>query len=170
MLAIAQVLFLVLLSVNSIVAYPFFYRGKTPQRPTVKPQPSRPLPVSSPSLPVVPPAEHVGRMTYYGTDGELPPTRWFGACGIAPNRVPENFAALNAVEYTGSQCGKCLKLQYQGRCTEAVMVDKCPGCPRSGLDVSIGVFAALVGSEAEARRRGVVPDVHWNFVTCGAGC
>jgi hypothetical protein len=77
---------------------------------------------------------------------------------------------LNDEQYDATFCGQCLELRYSGHCAEALMVDKCPGCPTGGIDVSLGIFSTLVGSESEARFRGVVPDVQWRFTDCGKAC
>ena len=109
-------------------------------------------------------------MTYYGVDGEPGPNEAYGACGFEPKTVNNNFVAINGAQYSADECGHCIAVQYQEKCVEAVRVDLCPGCPFGGIDVSLGIFATLVGSEAEARRRGFVPDVKWQQVVCGAGC
>lgn len=110
-------------------------------------------------------------MTYYGVDGDPPPNLHYGACGFVPSTVSnDSFVAINSIQYRAETCGKCIEVTYQSQCAEAVHVDKCPGCPFGGIDVSLSIFSTLVGSEARARFLGVVPDVHWRWVQCGQAC
>ncbi len=77
---------------------------------------------------------------------------------------------MNALQYEANQCGKCIEIRYAGKCAEAVIVDRCAGCPNGGLDISIDSFATLVGSKAEAERRGFVSGVKWTWIKCNTGC
>ena len=135
------------------------------------PAPIQPLNRTAPDIsdsPVIP--TFVGKMTYYGTDGDPPPTQYYGSCGFLPSTVAGNFVAMNAIQYESTMCGQCVETTYQGNCAEGIVVDKCPGCPSGGIDTSIGIFAILVGSEDRARQLGVVRDVEWRFVRCGTAC
>lgn len=178
---------IIILCLNQAFAVPFFWGGipsvPLPSRtmpsvplPTNSPKPTRTtnptanLPKPVPAVPSVQIPTFTGRMTYYGVDGEPGPNKAYGACGFAPNTVSDNFVAINGAQYTAKDCGKCISVNYQDKCAEAVRVDLCPSCPFGGIDVALDIFATLVGSEAEARRRGFVPDVKWHWVECGTGC
>ena len=110
-------------------------------------------------------------MTYYGTDSDPAPTQYYGACGFEPSTVGSNFVAVNSVQYQGDRCGSCIAILHNNLCTEAVVVDKCPTCGGyGGIDVALNIFATVVGSEAEAKRIGVIHDIQWTYTTCGSGC
>lgn len=174
------------MQVYPVASTPLFWGGKpvkipsnTPTSGTIptlrpaspKPSPSpNPSPIFSPPLPEIVSSKEIGRMTYYGVDGDPPPTRFYGSCGFEPDTVADNFVAMNANQYVAGMCGRCVEMTYGSHCAEGVIVDKCPGCPSGGIDTSLGIFAKLVGGESVARHRGVVPDVAWHLVTCGSGC
>ncbi|KAG6914268.1 hypothetical protein DXG01_001352 [Tephrocybe rancida] len=78
--------------------------------------------------------------------GQASGSRWtfydvgLGACG--QNNVGSDFVvALNGIQYgTGAHCMKQIVMTYNGKSTNATIVDKCPGCPRGGLDLSNELF------------------------------
>ncbi|KAF8061534.1 RlpA-like double-psi beta-barrel-protein domain-containing protein-containing protein [Lyophyllum atratum] len=66
-----------------------------------------------------------------------------GACG--KNNVASDFiVALNTPQYGGGypgpNCFKTITMTYNGRTTQATVMDQCPGCPYGGLDLSRGLF------------------------------
>ncbi|KAF5375101.1 hypothetical protein D9758_000255 [Tetrapyrgos nigripes] len=81
------------------------------------------------------------RFTWYGVG--------LGACG--GTNVPTDFiVALNAPQWNGgSHCWEMITISYKGQSTQAQIVDLCPGCPPSGLDLSHGLFAFLSGGSPE---------------------
>ncbi|TFK49491.1 hypothetical protein OE88DRAFT_1646495 [Heliocybe sulcata] len=67
-----------------------------------------------------------------------------GACG--KNNVPSDFVvALNAADfgagYPGPHCFQNIVINANGKSATAQIVDKCPGCPEGGLDLSEGLFS-----------------------------
>ncbi|KAG5350621.1 hypothetical protein E4T56_gene3384 [Termitomyces sp. T112] len=83
-----------------------------------------------------------------------------GACGKV--NVPSDFVvALNSAQYgqgfPGPNCFKKITMTYKGKTATAVIVDKCPGCPVGGLDLSVGLFE-FFAPESE----GVIFG-EWNF-------
>ncbi|KAF8631444.1 hypothetical protein AX17_005121 [Amanita inopinata Kibby_2008] len=66
-----------------------------------------------------------------------------GACGQYSH--PGDFiVALNTPQfgggYPGPNCFKSITMNFNGKTTQAVVLDECPGCPYGGLDLSIGLF------------------------------
>ncbi|KIJ25692.1 hypothetical protein M422DRAFT_144808, partial [Sphaerobolus stellatus SS14] len=63
-----------------------------------------------------------------------------GACGIT--NVPTDFViALDSDQFgTGQDCFKTITITSQGKTTNAQIVDKCPGCPFGGIDMSTSLF------------------------------
>ncbi|KAF9017789.1 hypothetical protein BDZ89DRAFT_1074540 [Hymenopellis radicata] len=66
-----------------------------------------------------------------------------GACGS--NNVASDFiVALNTPQYgdgsPGPNCFKTITMTYNGKTTQATIMDHCPGCPDTGLDLSRGLF------------------------------
>lgn len=77
-----------------------------------------------------------GRATFYAVG--------LGACGKWNN--PGDFiVALNTPQfgsgYPGPNCFKSITISYQGKSTQATIMDECPGCPYGGLDMSEGLFS-----------------------------
>ncbi|KAJ3054377.1 hypothetical protein HK097_001986 [Rhizophlyctis rosea] len=109
-----------------------------------------------------------GRTTYYGTGGggDASPQTNYGSCGIALNKVPSQFAALNAAQYDGgAHCGKCVRLSYGGRSTVVQIVDLCPSCGWGALDIALNSFASVTGSTESAYNLGVI-NTDWYEVSC----
>ncbi|KNZ74310.1 hypothetical protein J132_07362 [Termitomyces sp. J132] len=69
--------------------------------------------------------------------------------------------ALNSAQYgqgfPGPNCFKKITMTYQGKKTTATIVDKCPGCPVGGLDLSVGLFTFFAPES-----QGVIFG-EWNF-------
>ncbi|KZT03488.1 uncharacterized protein LAESUDRAFT_729065 [Laetiporus sulphureus 93-53] len=72
------------------------------------------------------------RFTYYAVG--------LGACG--QTNVPSDFiVALDSILYDASdECFKSITISYGGKSTTATIMDRCPGCPEGGLDLSEGLF------------------------------
>jgi len=52
--------------------------------------------------------------------------------------------ALNAQQYgNGEHCFEMITVSFEGKSTQAKIVDECPGCPYNGLDLSPAVFSAI---------------------------
>ncbi|KAH7923008.1 plant expansin [Leucogyrophana mollusca] len=63
-----------------------------------------------------------------------------GACGET-NTASQYVVALNSDQYdSGSYCFDTITISYGGKTTQATIVDRCPGCPDYGLDLSEGLF------------------------------
>ncbi|KAI0287672.1 RlpA-like double-psi beta-barrel-protein domain-containing protein-containing protein [Russula brevipes] len=78
------------------------------------------------------------RITYYDIGGAQV------ACG--GYYQPSDFVvALNGAQfgdvYPGPYCGKYITITAFGKTATAEVVDKCPGCPYGGLDLTKGLFA-----------------------------
>jgi hypothetical protein len=126
---------------------------------------------------------YVGKASYYGDGyqtggkGDPPPLGpenggWYGACYDLAG-IPKNwnkFAAMNSIQYkamgAANVCGRCARLNYQGRTTVVQIVDMCPGCPNMGLDIAHTAFADLVGSYDRATELGIIFGMTWNFTNC----
>ncbi|KAJ2988307.1 hypothetical protein NUW58_g4046 [Xylaria curta] len=73
-----------------------------------------------------------GDMTYFNPG--------LGACGWT-NGDGDAIAALSPSK--SGNCGRNIKIHYQGKSTSAKVVDKCPGCSAESIDVSPSVFEKL---------------------------
>jgi hypothetical protein len=66
-----------------------------------------------------------------------------GACGKT-NVASDFIVALNTPQYGGGypgpNCFKTITMTYNGKTTQATVMDQCPGCPYGGLDLSRGLF------------------------------
>lgn len=66
-----------------------------------------------------------------------------GACGKY-NVESDFIVALNTPQYGGGypgpNCFKTITMTYNGKTTQATIMDQCPGCPYGGLDLSRGLF------------------------------
>ncbi|KAI0406827.1 RlpA-like double-psi beta-barrel-protein domain-containing protein-containing protein [Xylaria palmicola] len=73
-----------------------------------------------------------GRMTWFNPG--------LGACGQTDNDGSP-VVALNSGDYAGgSNCGRWITIQANGKQTAARVADLCPGCPANGIDVSPAIF------------------------------
>ncbi|KZT28170.1 hypothetical protein NEOLEDRAFT_1176313 [Neolentinus lepideus HHB14362 ss-1] len=67
-----------------------------------------------------------------------------GACGQT-NVASDFVVALNADDfgagYPGPHCFQNIVITAEGKTATAQIVDKCPGCPEGGLDLSEGLFS-----------------------------
>jgi len=66
-----------------------------------------------------------------------------GACGKT-NVRSDFIVAMNIPQfgegYPGRHCGKTITMTYNGKTTEAMVMDKCQICPPAGLDLSPALF------------------------------
>ncbi|KAJ7176073.1 riboflavin-aldehyde forming enzyme [Mycena crocata] len=92
-----------------------------------------------------------GRTTFYDPNGG------FGACG-SPIQNGDFAVALNPVDYAGgAHCGQNINVQFNGKSINVRVLDRCPGCPPGGLDLTRGAFSALANTDV-----GVI-QTNWNF-------
>jgi hypothetical protein len=85
-----------------------------------------------------------------------------GACGqtYQPN---DYIVALNSAQYgSGSDCFKTITISANGKSTQAIITDECPGCPYGGLDLSTGLFD-FFASESVGQLYGT-----WSFGSGGS--
>ncbi|KAH8113647.1 RlpA-like double-psi beta-barrel-protein domain-containing protein-containing protein [Phellopilus nigrolimitatus] len=77
------------------------------------------------------------RLTYYDI------TVGTTACG-KNYKASDYVVALNGAEfgsgYPGPHCFKKISITANGKTATAQIVDKCPGCPKGGLDLTEGLF------------------------------
>ncbi len=84
------------------------------------------------------------KFTWYNTG--------LGACGQT-HSDSEYVIALSAVNFdphtpngnpnNNDLCNRRIRASYNGRSVEVKVVDRCPGCPENGLDLSPGAFQQL---------------------------
>ncbi|CAJ2514109.1 Uu.00g022280.m01.CDS01 [Anthostomella pinea] len=74
-----------------------------------------------------------GDMTFF--------TPGLGACGQT-NGAGDFIVALSQAQYNGN-CGRSIKVTYQGKTAVAKVVDLCPGCGSGSIDASPAVFNSL---------------------------
>lgn len=76
-----------------------------------------------------------GDITYYAPG--------LGACGWT-NTDAEHVAALSPSQFSsGTNCGKTITINKDGKSVKAKVVDLCPGCASGGVDVSSTAFGVL---------------------------
>jgi expansin (peptidoglycan-binding protein) len=96
--------------------------------------------------------EESGEATYYDANGT-------GACGFKPSN--DFFvAAMNDEQYQKADCGKCVAVTGPKGTTVVRIVDKCPGCERGDLDLSMTAFSKIA-SLSDGRIK-----IKWHFVAC----
>ncbi|KAH9839803.1 plant expansin [Rhodofomes roseus] len=79
------------------------------------------------------------RFTYY-IDG-------LGSCGQT-NVASDFIVALDADLYDrGSHCFQTITISYGGKTAQATIMDRCPGCPTGGLDLSEGLFSYFTNGD-----------------------
>ncbi|CZT52175.1 uncharacterized protein RSE6_13443 [Rhynchosporium secalis] len=94
-----------------------------------------------------------GVATYYSQQGAA------GSCGVY-HHDNEYIVALGYGWGHNSYCGRRVNIRNpkNGRFIQAVVADTCPGCEKTKLDVSEGLYVALVGE------LGLDPlAIDWNF-------
>lgn len=96
--------------------------------------------------------EQSGEATYYDANGT-------GACGFKPSN-DFYVAAMNDEQYRQADCGKCVSVTGPKGTTVVRIVDKCPGCDRGDLDLSMTAFSK-VASLSDGRIK-----IKWHFVAC----
>lgn len=99
---------------------------------------------------------HSGRGTWYTPD--------LGSCGQT-NSADDMVVAINYIDMANGansnknpKCGKKIKVSYQGKSTEATIVDTCPSCAKGALDLAPKVFEALADLDV-----GVIT-VTWDYI------
>ncbi|KAJ8522540.1 hypothetical protein ONZ45_g906 [Pleurotus djamor] len=66
-----------------------------------------------------------------------------GACGKV-HGDGDAVVAMNTPDWDGgSHCFKSVTINYKGKSTSAIVVDRCVGCPQGALDLSPSVFSRL---------------------------
>ncbi|CAJ2510437.1 Uu.00g051400.m01.CDS01 [Anthostomella pinea] len=68
-----------------------------------------------------------------------------GACG-GTNGAGDFIVALSQSQYNGN-CGKSIKITYQGKTAVAKVVGLCPGCGSGSIDASPAVFNSLANPD-----------------------
>jgi expansin (peptidoglycan-binding protein) len=95
-----------------------------------------------------------GKITYYDADGS-------GNCSFPPSPSDLMVAAMNTIDYEGSQaCGECVKVNGPKGTVVVRIVDRCPECEKGHVDLSQQAFAEIADLHL-----GVVP-VTWQVVPC----
>ncbi|KAK0497554.1 RlpA-like double-psi beta-barrel-protein domain-containing protein-containing protein [Armillaria luteobubalina] len=78
-----------------------------------------------------------GDATYYYPNGGL------GACGT-PLQNSDYIVALSPDQYVGgANCGKVIRVSYEGRTVDVIVRDLCPRCGTNGIDLSSYAFQQL---------------------------
>ncbi|KAK0431975.1 RlpA-like double-psi beta-barrel-protein domain-containing protein-containing protein [Armillaria borealis] len=78
-----------------------------------------------------------GDATWYSPNGG------FGACGT-PLQNSDYIVALSSAQYAGgANCGRVIRLSYEGRSVDVIIRDLCPGCGPNGIDLSSSAFQQL---------------------------
>ncbi|KAI5927081.1 RlpA-like double-psi beta-barrel-protein domain-containing protein-containing protein [Camillea tinctor] len=81
-------------------------------------------------------ASFTGDLTFYAPG--------LGACG-SYNTDAEAVVALSAAQFVNSNpCGKTITITKDGKTATATVVDKCPVCADTAIDVTTTVFQSLV--------------------------
>ncbi|KAL5529089.1 hypothetical protein ACEPAG_5063 [Sanghuangporus baumii] len=129
----AVVLLSLSLSLSSLVSALAIDKEITPRNSTIA-HTSRDTTSGSPTSSIVERDEN-GRFTFYETG--------LGACG-GWNNPTDFIVALNEEQWDGgSHCWEMITINYNGKSTQAQIVDLCPGCAWGGLDMSPGLFSFL---------------------------
>lgn len=92
------------------------------------------------------------KWSWYNTE-----TGQAGACGRML-RNSEYVVAMNSAQYSGNTCYRSITLSWRGKTARAQIVDRCPGCPHGGLDLSPSLFEHFTG-----RGTGIIWDGTWWF-------
>jgi len=111
------------------------------------------------------------RMSFYGLNNNRPSSSAIPACGLDCDYSTDYYVALNEKQYYDSQvrkdnantatvCDKCVKITYKDKWVVGRIVDKCPGCPNYGLDVSPRIFDVF------ADRSVGILYMDWEYSSC----
>lgn len=99
-----------------------------------------------------------GRATFYNNPGRHP-----GSCGESFGDG-DLIAALSGDMIRGyrdpERCFRCARVSHEGKSVTVRIVDTCPGCSATSLDLSPSAFNQLAHPD-----RGVIP-IQWDFVNC----
>ena len=96
-----------------------------------------------------------GKATFYNNPNQDP-----GSCGFGFSDT-EFIAALSddmMVGYKSPNCNRMVKVEYKGKSIVAKLVDTCPTCERTSLDLSAAAFKALEDPDV-----GLI-DIQWDFI------
>jgi hypothetical protein len=111
----------------------------------------------------LPADKKTGQATFY--------TFWNSA-GVScnPMKCPDDgFCAAIPLTYmqpSGSSkasCGKCIKVVYQQKAAIVRVMDTCPECPDTNIDLADKLFTSLIGDLGKGRVQ-----VQWGFVDCNS--
>lgn len=91
-----------------------------------------------------------GQLTFYdtATSASAP-----SSCGFTNDGGNERVLALPVGIMKDGDCGKMVKIEYNGKTTHGKVVDKCMGCDDSSIDLSRALFGDLA-SESVGRIHG----------------
>ncbi len=84
-----------------------------------------------------------------------------GNCGFDATPADLMIGAMNEVDYDNSNiCGSCVSLTGPNGQINIRIVDRCPGCPLGGIDLSPYAFSFIADTS-----RGRVP-ITWHLIPC----
>ncbi|KAF9029467.1 barwin-like endoglucanase [Hymenopellis radicata] len=93
-----------------------------------------------------------GDATYYLPNGG------YGACGQKLQNS-DHVVALSSAQYNnGANCGRHIKVNYNGKSVTAKVADLCPGCASGSVDLAESAFKVLAPLDKGRIR------VTWNYV------
>uniref|UniRef100_A0A7E4W792 DPBB_1 domain-containing protein n=1 Tax=Panagrellus redivivus TaxID=6233 RepID=A0A7E4W792_PANRE len=101
-----------------------------------------------------------GHFTYYNDAG-------YGACGHQINANTEHLVAVSHEWFTSANpnndplCKYCVKVNYKGKSIKVPIKDKCPGCARDHMDLSLPAFKELANPSV-----GNAYGATFTFVSC----
>ncbi|CAL1704219.1 unnamed protein product [Somion occarium] len=72
-----------------------------------------------------------------------------GACGQV-NGNDDFIVAMNVPQFNEGHCFETITLSYEGKTTQAQVVDECMGCPFGAIDLSPGLFSFLTNGNMDA--------------------
>ncbi|KAL1985904.1 hypothetical protein VTN96DRAFT_7169 [Rasamsonia emersonii] len=81
-----------------------------------------------------------GDGTYYNTADTMTNPSF---CDTANDGYAENVVALSSAIMNEGYCGKTITVSYNGKTSTAKVVDKCPSCSASSIDMSPALFGDL---------------------------
>ncbi|KAF8970655.1 RlpA-like double-psi beta-barrel-protein domain-containing protein-containing protein, partial [Flammula alnicola] len=81
-----------------------------------------------------------------------------GACGTR-NVNSDHVVALPTLEFAGgTRCNRMVRVYYKEKSVDAKVVDLCPSCSMSGIDLSLSAFQALAPPEV-----GLI-QIYWQYI------
>ncbi|MFC3577970.1 cysteine/serine endopeptidase inhibitor, partial [Streptomyces yaanensis] len=120
---------------------------------------------SQPAFAAIPIGQAItGSMTYYNDIGT-------GSCGTAIDATSQSFVAVSYTYWTAANpnnddlCkGISVQVTYNGKTITVPVVDKCPSCDSTRIDLSQPAFAQLADTGI-----GNVSGITWQFVYTNGG-